>query len=168
MNERNAALGAFGVDSGPVLLDAIADLPPGDSAQSLEVRFGLLASWVLARHGLEVTPNSRLRLLQQVAEAALVAGWAMKRAAQGDYTPDPKANRFPPVSAQPAASGLTFEALFEHWRTETKPSLSTLATWKPVIVSLRAHVQDEGVSRLTARDLTSWKDKLASGLISSS
>jgi integrase len=160
MNERSAAIGAFGVDSGPVLLDAIEDLPLGDCARGLEVRFGLLASWVLARHGLEVTANSRLRLLQQVAEAALDAGWAMKRAAFGDYTPDPKANRFPPITGQPSAPGLTFEALFEHWRAETKPSPSTLGTWKPVLVSLRAHVESESVLRLTARDITAWKDKL--------
>ena len=121
MNERNAALGAFGVASGPVLLDAIESLPLGDGDRSLEVRFGLLsrlqksvtrsfgknlrqnktlsgrsvglptqaclASWVLARHGLEVTPDSRLLLLRQVAEAALDAGWAMERAAQGDHAP---------------------------------------------------------------------------------
>jgi len=122
MNERKAALGVFGVDSGPVLLDVIEQLPPGDSERSLEVRFGLLTSWVLARHGLEVTPNSRLMLLRQVAEAALQAGWAMKRAAQSDNSTDPKKDRFPSFEAQAPAQGVTFDALFDHWRTETKPS----------------------------------------------
>lgn len=160
MNERNAALGAFGVSQGPVLLDVIESLPPGDSAHSLEVRFGLLASWVLARHALEVTPNSRLKLLQQVAEASLDAGWAMKRASQGDYTPDPKANRFPSVSQEASASGISLASLFEHWQRETKPAPATLGTWKPVILSLRAHVEEQSVARLTVRDINSWKDKL--------
>ena len=160
MNERHAALGAFGVSHGPLLLDVIESLPPGDSARSLEVRFGLLASWVLARHALEVTPNSRLKLLSQVAEAAMDAGWAMKRASQGDYTPDPTANRFPAVASEQKGSGITFDKLFEHWRLETKPSPSTLATWKPVLVSLRAHVGDESVARLTVHHITTWKDKL--------
>lgn len=160
MNERNAALGAFGVSHGPVLLDVIESLPPGDSARSLEVRFGLLASWVLARHGLEVTESSRIKLLRQVAEAALDAGWAMKRASQGDYAPDPKANRFPPVTQNNTDAGISLASLFEHWQRETKPSPATLATWKPVVVSLRVHVEDQSVARLTIRDITNWKDNL--------
>lgn len=160
MNERHTALGAFGVSHGPVLLDVIESLPSGDNARSLVVRFGLLASWVLARHGLEVTASSRLKLLNQVAEAALDAGWAMKRASQGDYTPDPKASRFPPVATETPASGVTLAALFDHWQKETKPSPATLATWKPVLVSLCCHVQDQSVARLTSRDITTWKDKL--------
>ncbi|TXN27489.1 hypothetical protein [Methylobacterium sp. WL19] len=160
MNERLAALGAFGVSHGPILLDVIESLPPGDSEKSLEVRFGLLASWVLARHALEVTPSSRLKLLQQVAEASLDAGWAMKRASLGDYTPDPKANRFPPVFTQNTAPGINLTTLFEHWQRETKPAPATLATWKPVVLSFRAHVEDQLVARLTVKDIISWKDKL--------
>lgn len=165
MNERHAALGAFGVSHGPVLLDVIESLPPGDSARSLEVRFGLLASWVLGRHGLEVTPSSRLKLLQQVAEAALDAGWTMKRAAQGDYTPDPAANRFPAIEARPSSAAVTLSSLFDHWLAETKPEGSTITTWRAVVTSLRAHTSDSPATRLTAGDINGWKDKLvAQGL----
>ena len=167
MNERAAAIGMFNVDSGPLLLDAIEQLPPGDSDRSLEIRFGLLASWVLARHGLEVTPESRLTLLRQVAEAALDAGWAMKRAAQGDYTPDPKAKRFPPIIAINPAPGLTLRELFDSWKNETKPSPSTLASWKPVIVSLEEHVGHESASSLTVSEMISWKNALGRGHLSS-
>ncbi len=160
MNERNAALGVFGVSHGPVLLDVIESLPPGDNARSLEIRFGLLASWVLAHHGLEITPSSRLKLLQQVAEAAIDVGWAMKRASQGDYSPDPRANRFPPIDAETRSSGTNLATLFEHWQKETRPAPATLATWKPVVVSLRVHVEDKSIAQLTVRDITTWKDKL--------
>ncbi|WP_157196417.1 hypothetical protein [Methylobacterium sp. 88A] len=160
MDERNAAHGVFGVSQGPVLLDVIESLPLGDSDHSLEVRFGLLASWVLARHALEVTPSSRLKLLQQVAEASLDAGWAMKRASLGDYTPDQKANRFPPVSAHNPVPGVKLTTLFEHWQRETKPAPATLGTWKPVVSSFREHIEDQVVARLTVKDITSWKDKL--------
>lgn len=159
MNERKAALGYFSADNGPVLLDVIESLPPGDSDESLEVRFGLLASWVLARHGLEITPESRRVLLRQVAQAALDAGWAMKRASQGDYTPDPNADRFPPIVPRDTP-GLSFDDLFESWREETMPSPSTVASWRPVLVSLRAHVRHESASRLTAQEVTSWKNVL--------
>ena len=160
MNERNDALGIFGVASGPVLLDAIEDLPPGDSARSLEVRFGLLASWVLARHGLEITPNSRLLLLRKVAEAALDAGWAMKRASLGDYTPDPKANRFPPIEAKSGRENVTLTNLFDRWQAETKPAASTLSTWRGVVRSLREHLKHDDAGRITADDVIGWKDSL--------
>lgn len=160
MIERNAALGCLSAANQPILVDVYDDLPLGDSDRSLEVHFGLLASWVLARHALEVTPSSRLRLLRQVAEAALDAGWAMKRAAQGDYTPDPRASRFPAFVSDNRPSGMSIQELFDHWRAEARPAPSTLTTWKAVIVSLRAHAQDEQVARLTASQITSWKDKL--------
>lgn len=167
MNERSAALGFFNVDSGPVLLDVIESLPPGDSDRSLEVRFGLLASWVLARHGLEITPESRCILLQQVAEAALDAGWAMKRASQGDYAPDPKANRFPPIVSLNSAPTLTFRELFDGWRAEANPSVSTLASWRPVLLSLRESAGHESAVRLTAKEVLSWKDALVKSRLSS-
>lgn len=162
MIERNAALGGLSSANQPVLVDVFEDLPPGDSDQSLEVHFGLLASWVLARHALEVTPSSRLSLLRQVAEAALDAGWAMKRAAQGDYTPDPRAKRFPEIDLKKNYAGTSIKDLFDHWRSESKPASSTVITWKAVIVSLADHVHNEPVARLTAQHINSWKDKLVS------
>ena len=159
-SERQTAFDTFGVSQGKPLLDVIENLPIGDDERSLEIRFGLIASWVLAKHGLEVTPRSRLALLRQVAEASLDAGWAMKRAAQGDYTPDPAAHRFPPVAGVGGSSSKSLAELFEHWQAEAKPAPSTLATWKPVVVSLRAHVADKTVDHLTVQDITSWKDKL--------
>ncbi len=116
-----------------------------------------MASWVLARHGLEVTPASRMRLLKQIAEAALDAGWAMKRAAQGDYTPDLKAIRFPSIEAAKPEPTLTWSTLFERWRAETKPEASTLVTWRSVVKSLRAYLNEDSVARLTAKQVSDWK-----------
>ncbi|MCJ2068779.1 site-specific integrase [Methylobacterium sp. J-030] len=164
MDERNAALGAFGVASGPVLLDIIEDLPIGDSARSLEIRFGLLASWVLTRHGLEVAPRSRLLLLQQVAEAALDAGWAMKRAAQGDYTLDTKAMRFPPIESGKSQAGVTVTELFERWRKENKPAASTLSTWRGIVADFENHIKHADAARVTEHDVVGWKDaRVAAG-----
>ena len=168
MNERGAALGIFNVDRGPLLLDQIESLPVGDSDRSLEIRFGLLASWVLARHGLEVTASSRLVLLKQVAEAALDAGWALKRASQGDYTPDPKANRFPALAPMNSAPRLTLQSLFEKWREEVKPSPNTVATWKPIIVSLQDHLGHNDATNLTTAEVIRWKDLLVRGKLAAS
>lgn len=160
MDERQAAFGFFRVSSGPFLLDVIDQLPPGDSERSLEIRFGLLATWVLARHGLEVTPKSRLLLLKQVAEAAFDVGWRLKRAAQGDYAPDPKESRFPPIEVQSASNELTIKELFERWRLETKPEGSTLTTWRSAINDLCSHLKHEKVAQLSRAEVISWKDRL--------
>ena len=167
MDERQAAFGFFRVLSGPFLLDVIEQLPPGDSERSLEVRFGLLATWVLARHGLEVTSRSRLMLLKQVAEAAFDVGWRLKRAARGDYTPDPKENRFPPVEARSILNSLSIKELFERWRSETKPEGSTLTTWRSAINDLCSHLNHENVAQLTKSEIISWKDKLVARELSS-
>ena len=166
MNERAAAIHFFNVDSGPVLLDVIESLPRGDSARSLEVRFGLLASWVLARHGLEITAQSRQKLLEQVAEAAFDAGWAMKRAAQGDYTPDVRAARFPKLETFTPTSNLPMRELFERWREENRPSASTVSSWRPVLSSLCSFVEHDNIKQLTKIEVVRWKDKLVAGPLS--
>lgn len=160
MNERHLALGHFGVDSGPKLLDIIEALPPGDPTLSLELRFGLLTTYVLNLHGYKITAESRLKLLRQVGAAALDAGWAMKRAALGDYTPDEAAKRFPPIEPKRSRDLITLTKVFDHWRTETQPAGSTLTTWRPVIQSLLKHTNNVTVDQLTMRDINTWKDML--------
>lgn len=171
MDERRAALNTFGISNGPVLLDVIDSLPPGDSTHSLEVRFGLLTSWVLARHGLEVTPGSRARLLHQIGEAALDAGWALKRAAQGDYSPDPKAARFPPVELQAPSrasksptdpTGKTsLTGLEEAWWTEARTvgkSQSTHESYANSFRLLAKFLKHNDASRVTPEDIIAFKD----------
>jgi len=159
MDERQAARGEFGVATGPVLLDIIEELPRGDSERSLEVRFGLLATWVLSKHGLEVTAKSRAALLREVAEAAFDVGFRLKRAAQGDYSPDPRESRFPRFEVV-SDTGLTFEKLFTRWSSETKPESSTMTTWRAAVRHLSAHLQHDTVEALTKKDVIEWKDKL--------
>lgn len=165
MDERRVALDRFDTSTGPVLLDVIEQLPQGSSEKSLEVRFGLLATWVLTRHGLEVSAESRLALLRQVAEAAFDAGWRLKRAAVGDYSPDPREARFPPVDVQRNVCPLTLEALFDRWRRETKPGGSTVTTWKSSLKKFMAHGNYESLDSITRKNIIKWKDHLvAEGL----
>ena len=84
----------------------------------------------------------------------------MKRAAQGDYTPDAAASRFPMIKAGRSSATMTLASLFDHWRAETKPEGSTVTTWRAVVTSLRTHTGDGSTTRLTASDIISWKDKL--------
>lgn len=63
---------------------------------------GKLEQWLdpavdrlLAQHGLNIDAGSQARLLIAISEASEQAAAQLKRNAEGDYSPDPKASRFP-------------------------------------------------------------------------
>ncbi|MBS0240343.1 MAG: site-specific integrase [Proteobacteria bacterium] len=71
--------------------------------------------------GLRIDTNSTEMLLRECAKARLEGIESQLRNAKGDYSPDPKAGRFPPsldLTQAGAASdkGLTLDALFKKWR----------------------------------------------------
>lgn len=144
---------------GSNLTDGVNALPPsGATTAALERRFGRLTDWVLQKHGLAVEPETRERLLLQVGQAATDAAWALKRNASGDYSPDPKAVRFPPV--QLASAVVSLDALFDKWEAETKPSASTRTTWRGNMRSLKEHLgaKADDIRKIAADDIVAWKD----------
>ncbi|WP_339159244.1 tyrosine-type recombinase/integrase [Methylobacterium bullatum] len=153
-DEREEAARLFGPD----LTAGIDALPPSGDRAALEDRCGRLTWWVLSRHGFHVDRATRLRLLEHVADACLDAGWALKRAAAGDYTPDPKALRFPKVETR--AAGASISDVFDRWKAEAKPSASTVTTWSGVISSFKAHLKHDDIARVTDGDVIRWKDAL--------
>jgi hypothetical protein len=102
----------------PDLTAGINALPWADSDEArvdqIEKRFGFLADWVLSLHGLNTEATSRAALLHHVDRASTDASWFLKRAAQGDYTPDKNAERFPPLQLDDR-NKLTWDALFGAW-----------------------------------------------------
>lgn len=149
------------------------DRSPERIAKALEDRFGRLADWVLMKHRLIIDSESRLKLLLQVEKASTLAAIQLKRNADGDYRPDPEADRFgkyepkkpaaAPVPAPPA--GYSLDTLFEHWIKETKPAPSTIATRKGQIRKLKDFLGHEDAQRITEADIVRWKDSLiAEGL----
>ena len=156
------ALAAFGQS----LTEGVNALPPsGNEVLSLERRFGVLTDWVLQKHGLAIDTETRARLLKFVETAATDAAWALKRNAAGDYTPDPKAARFPAVELP--ASAVSLANLFERWQAEAKPSASTVSTWGGTVRSLKEHVGvlASDIRRITQDDIVAWKDaSVARGL----
>ena len=165
-DERKEVMDRFDITPSDFSLDIIDRLPPGDNERSLEVRFGTMVTWVLTRNNLEVTPRSRTLLLRQLAEASFDAGWRLKRASQGDYAPDPKALRFPPINKYNKTDAVSLGAVFDRWATETKPEGSTLTTWRSAITHLKNYLKRDIVSSITKKDIISWKDKLVSQQLS--
>ena len=157
-DEVEAAKNRFGTD----LTTGINSLPCTETVDGLESRFGEITNWVLAHHDLEVDEEARKALLVEVYKAAQDAGCRLKREAAGDYSPDPKQERFPPFEKQPH---LTLTELFERWRSEVKPAPSTLMTWRGVLNNLKTHLGHENVRIITDADVIRWKDALvAKGL----
>lgn len=116
-DEEGAATLIFGDD----LTAGVDARPRTHETVALEQRCGRLAFWVLGRHGLEIDGPTRLTLLREIAKAALQAGWRLKGMADGDYSPDPKAARFPPFQEK---TGATISDAFERWKAEAKPSIT--------------------------------------------
>lgn len=153
---RMAAVEVFGSD----LTAGINALPKSSDVRGLHERFGLLAEWVLAKHQITADEQSRLALLRAIADATTDAGWALKRAARGDYTPDLKALRFPPISA--AKPPLMLGDLIEQWKKEAQPSASTLSTWTGVFADLKRALgrAAEDIASIEPDHLLAWKAAL--------
>lgn len=174
---QEVAQAVFGDD----LTSGVNGLPRGahDSLKALEDRFGVLVDWVLCRHGVVTSAESRSALLVEVEKAATDAGWRLRRAAQGDYSLDPAESRFPTyvqppkaeeaqkAEAKPPAGGdrLTMSILLEKQAAEGKPAPATLTNRRSHIKAFNQHFGDRDVNTITPKEVVDWKDALvASGL----
>ena len=153
------AVKLFGAD----LTAGINTLPRGEAkTDALELRFGFLATWTLMRHSLTVDAETRAKLILEVDRASTDAAWRLKRAAEGDYSPDPKEQRFP--AFEEAKPAVTLARLFDRWVAETKPAPSTLMTTRGIVTKLNRHIGGATVGSITTEQIVAWKDALlASG-----
>ncbi|WP_420967903.1 tyrosine-type recombinase/integrase [Bradyrhizobium sp. B120] len=159
-SETREAVAAFGDG----LTAGINALPPAESAEALEKRFGMLADWVLAQHGIELDDKTRQKFLIQVATASIDAGWRLKRAAAGDYTPDPKAARFPAFERR--GGSVTLQSLLDGWWTEASAigrKQSTYVSYAGTINALATFLKHDDANKITDEDIIRFKDhRLAS------
>ncbi|MGJ5079418.1 phage integrase N-terminal SAM-like domain-containing protein [Bradyrhizobium sp. HKCCYLS3013] len=154
VGEIDQAAAAFGDD----LTAGVNALPPGEAHEALESRFGLLADWVLAQRGIELDPETRRKFMVQVASASIDAGWRLKRAAAGDYTPDPRAARFPSFETKDAS--VTLQSLLEGWWTEAAAvgrKQSTYEAYSGTIETLSAFLKHDDARRITEADILRFK-----------
>jgi len=150
---------------GDKLTAGINALPRSDDTTALEQRFGTILSWVMTKHALNVDAATRTALLKATAQAAHLAGFYLKRAADGDYSPDDNEKRFPPLPANGQQPAITLTELFERWMRETKPAGATITTWRSVVKDLKSHLGHENAALITEEDAIAWKDAaIAKGL----
>ena len=116
----------------------------------------------LASRGITVCDRSRRTLLYAVNRAALQASEVVVRQAEGNYTPDPLANRFPVMlGPDPTKS---FKALWaEYCKARNKDERKALRA-QHFFNSMIEHVGTDDMRAVTEQHLLDWRDKLqASG-----
>jgi integrase len=142
------------------LTEAVDALPAGQH-DGLEDRFGLLADWVLIRHRLHLTAEDRQRFLRLIGTASLDAGWQLKRNSEGDYSPDPKAARFPPIQTVTATKPkATIDDIFNDWWTEAEAlgrKKRTRAVYRSAIDRLIESLGHTDAARVTEDDMLAFK-----------
>jgi integrase len=121
----------------------------------------------LTKRGISVDHGSYMMLLYAVNDATLQAAEVVIRNGQGDFTEDPRADRFP----KPERCGLTvneatrFENLWKEFCKDRNKSDYDARKARHFFDSLIAHVSKDDMAAITENDLLSWRDKLeASGL----
>ncbi|MGZ5877385.1 MAG: hypothetical protein ACXWKP_35555, partial [Bradyrhizobium sp.] len=143
---------------GPGLTQGINALPPSDNGEALEQRFGRLASWVLARRGVELDRPTWVKFLEQVATATIDAGWTLKRYAAGDYSPDETVNRFPPDEL---GGGILISELFKGWWHEARTlgrKTSTYVSYKSSIEAFGSFLGQDVALLINEDDVLAFKN----------
>jgi integrase len=142
------------------------------SATGLEFTLGPILDRLLLRKGIaEVDPECRPVLLNAFFMALQDAFANRERNAAGDFTPDPKANRFPPEwrgggNGNGRSSPLSITGLVEGWWLEGKARRlkpPTYEAYRNTARALIAFLHHDDAARVTPEDIIRFKDhRLAS------
>jgi integrase len=138
---------------------------PGEAQLvELEKHVGPWLDAVLTREGVIAADEDRPKLLRSFAEALILAANKLKKNAEGDYSPDPAAARFPAwegVTAKaPPSPSLTFDNLLTKWEKESPKSASSLVSFRGHVAAFKAHLGHNDALRVSRADVIKWKDAL--------
>ncbi|OJU84749.1 MAG: hypothetical protein BGO06_09125 [Shinella sp. 65-6] len=118
----------------------------------------------LDRHGYRIDAASMELLRKAVAEAILQAKEHLLKLSEGDYRPDPDANRFPELDLAPKKDSkenlgnFALLTVFEKYAAEKAVKHATYKKWKPIIAKVAEEVPD--IRDLTREWVIDWKDRL--------
>ncbi|WP_434959649.1 site-specific integrase [Labrys sp. La1] len=151
---------------------------PADDTEALEAVLGSIVDRLLLAHGIRrVDSHSRLILLGAFRDALRDAAASRQRQAEGDYSPDPKAQRFPAWQpsgepSKPVTVGdngkLTLGNIVEGWWAEAKAvgvTQSTYEAYSRKMERLKEFLGHDDAARVTADNIVAFKNKrLADGI----
>jgi integrase len=140
-------------------------------------KLGALADRLLLAEGINgldsLDADSREMLLNEIAKALKQAFEARQRNAEGDYRPDPMAERFPaltsegsPPSSSPSKRA-SLTSILDGWGREARAAGRTVSTFQSYERSLRqfaVFLKHDDASRITPDDVRRFKDhRIAEG-----
>jgi integrase len=79
----------------------------------------------------------------------------LQRAAEGDYSPDKYAERFP-KTVEGTDTGITPWGLFTKWIDERQPARSTVESWRYVFQELEEHFKDRSAGSIMPEEASAW------------
>lgn len=128
--------------------------------------YGPTADGLLIKHGIKADEASRERLLLEIHEAIRQGAETSRRKAEGDYSPDPRADRFPdkPNEApKRSADGVSLFDLCEAWCKNHEREggvASTRLDWKRTLTEFTAFLHHSDAEQVTRADVIRWREYL--------
>ena len=157
-------LNEWRLNAGPHDGAPTANLGQEGDAGDLEGVIGPLVTKLLQKRGIAAVDGpSRYLLLEAFALALSDAFENRARNARGDYSPDPKSERFPEwqAPAKPTAAGASLTGLVEDWWREAAAAgrkASTYESYRNTMRRFTVHLGHDDVSRVTKADVLAFKD----------
>ena len=108
----------------------------------------------LAMKKLVLTGEARDSFLDWLYEDLAAALQRLMRLADGDYSGDKYAERFPKFAG--TDTGLTPQQLFEAWVDEQKPARSSIESWRYVFVELAQHFKHRSAASISPDEAQDW------------
>jgi integrase len=109
----------------------------------------------LAAKGIALTNAARNLFLDWLWHDLGAALQWLERRAQGDYSPDKYAERFP-KEAQGPDSGITPWQLFELWVKERKPAAGTVENWRYMFRALNDDFEGRSAGSIQPEEAEAW------------
>jgi integrase len=139
-----------------------------DNSEARERARPMVADWAesaqfLHSKALGLDRTSLNLFLDYLCKDLFAALHLLKRRAEGDFSPDRYAERFPKLDRMATDPGLTPWMLFDGWVQARQPAASTVTRWRGVFVKLSADFPEHSAAALTQEEMQAW----ANGLINS-
>jgi hypothetical protein len=129
---------------------------------SLQQRFGPMVDAFLKGRAIITDEKSHQRLIEQFSIDVSAAARKLARNADGDYSPDDYAKRFPKYEDAPAAaSGRSLTALVQAWHKAALDRDMTERDAKRIkrrFEELVAFLKHDDAGRVTRQDIVRWRD----------
>jgi len=141
---------------------------PGDvmarrnRALGFHARFGERMQEFLERRGILLSATENGAMLTAFAEAVTQANEQLLKNAKGDFSPDPKADRFPeyvPPEKESAASR-SLIALYDLYVGQLNHSPGTIKRWRPKYAQFEEFIAPKAWHQATKQDVIAWMDEL--------